>query len=99
MDTMDTMDTMETADGRRMLGPGDLSPLLGVSRQRVKELADEVWFPAPAVRLSRSAVWKMGDIQQMASQTGRTLDYPALAADLAARRERHRANPILRGLI
>ncbi len=93
---MDTMDTMETRDGRRMLGPGDLSPLLGVSRQQVKELADEVWFPAPAVQLSRSSVWKMGDIQQMASQTGRTLDYPAYAAHLAAMRERQRANPEFR---
>ncbi len=96
---MYTTYTMETGDGRRMLGAGDLSLLLGVSRQQVKELADEAWFPAPAVQLSRSAVWKMLDIQKMASETGRTLDYPAFAADLAARRERHRANPILRGLI
>ena len=96
---MDTTYTMETGDGRRMLGAGDLSLLLGVSRQRVKELAEQEWFPAPAVRLSRGEVWKMADIAQMASETGRTLDYPALAADLAARRERHRANPILRGLI
>ena len=96
---MDTTYTMETGDGRRMLGAGDLSPLLGVSRQHVKELADEAWFPAPAVQLSRSAVWKMLDIQKMAAETGRKLDYPAFAAHLAARRERHRANPILRGLI
>ncbi len=96
---MYTTYTMETRDGRRMLGAGDLSLLLGVSRPRVKELAEQEWFPAPAVRLNRGAVWKMGDIAQMASETGRTLDYPALAADLAARRERHRANPILRGLI
>ena len=91
--------TMETADGRRMLGVGDLSPLLGVSRPQVKELATQVWFPAPVIRLTRGDVWKMGDIQQMATQTGRKLDYPAFAAHLAARRERHRANPILRGLI
>jgi predicted DNA-binding transcriptional regulator AlpA len=93
---MDTTDTMETADGRRMLGAGDLSPLLGVSRPQVKELADQEWFPAPVVRLSRSAVWKMGDIQQMAAQTGRKLDYPAFAAHLAAMRERQRANPEFR---
>ena len=93
---MDTTYTMETGDGRRMLGAGELSPLLGVSRQRVKELAEQEWFPAPAVQLSRSAVWKMGDIQQMASQTGRTLDYPAYAAHVAAMRERQRANPEFR---
>ncbi len=96
---MYTTYTMETRDGRRMLGAGDLSPLLGVSRQQVKELAEQAWFPAPMIRLSRGDVWKMGDIAQMASETGRTLDYPAFAAHLAARRERQRANPILRGLI
>jgi len=93
---MDTTYTMETGDGRRMLGAGDLSPLLGVSRQQVKELADEAWFPAPAVQLSRSAVWKMLDIQKMAAETGRKLDYPAFAAHLAAMRERQRANPEFR---
>jgi len=96
---MDTTYTMETRDGRRMLGAGDLSLLLGVSRQQVKELAEQEWFPAPAVRLSRGDVWNMVDIAQMAAETGRTLDYPAFGADLAARMERHRANPILRGLL
>ena len=96
---MDSMYTMETADGRRMLGAWDLSPLLGVSRQQVKELADEAWFPAPVVRLSRGDVWKMVDVAQMAAETGRKLDYPAFAAHLAARRERQRANPDFRGLV
>jgi hypothetical protein len=96
---MDSMYTMETADGRRMLGAGDLSPLLGVSRPQVKELATQEWFPAPMARLIRGDVWKMGDIQQMAAQTGRKLDFLAFAAHLAAILERHRANPILRGLI
>jgi hypothetical protein len=91
--------TMETADGRRMLGAGDLSPLLGVSQPEVKELATQEWFPAPVIRLSRGDVWKMVDIKQMAAETGRKLDYPAFAAHLAAILERHRANPILRGLI
>jgi hypothetical protein len=67
-----------------------------MSRPQVKELADQEWFPAPVVQLSRSAVWKMGDIQQMAAQTGRKLDYPAFAAHLAAMRERQRANPEFR---
>ena len=96
---METIYTMAIGDGRRLLGAGDLSPLLGVSRQEVKELATQAWFPAPAVQLSRSSVWKMADVQQMASQTGRKLDYPAYAAHLAAMRERQRANPDFRGLI
>ena len=90
--------TMDTADGRRMLGPGDLSPLLGVSRPQVTELATQGWFPAPVARLSRGEVWKMVDIAQMAAETGRKLDYPAFAAHLAAMRERQRNNPEFRRL-
>ena len=93
---MDSTFTMKTADGRRMLGAGDLSPLLGMSRPQVKELATQGWFPAPVIRLTQGDVWKMGDIQQMATQTGRKLDYPAFAAHLAAMRERQRANPEFR---
>ena len=95
---MDSSFTMEAADGRRMLGAGDLSPLLGVSRPQVTELATQEWFPAPVIRLTRGDVWKMGDIQQMATQTGQNLDYPAFAAHLAAMRERQRNNPEFRRL-
>ena len=93
---MNSTFTMDTADGRRMVGAGDLSPLLGVSRPQVTELAAQGWFPAPVARLSRGEVWKMLDIQEMAAETGRKLDYPAFAAHLAAKRERQRINPEFR---
>ncbi len=76
-----------------MLGAAELGALLGVSRQRVTQLTAKVWFPAPAIRLAMGAVWALGDIQQMATETGRPLDYPALAAHLDALAERHRADP------
>ena len=82
-----------------MLGAAELGALLGVSRQRVGQLTVKAWFPAPAIRLAMGAVWKLGDIEQMAAQTGRTLDYPALEAHLIAVQERFRADPKFRGLL
>ena len=82
-----------------MLGAAELGALLGVSRQRVGQLTVKAWFPAPAIRLAMGAVWKLADIEQMAAQTGRTLDYPALEAHLTALQDRHRADPNFRGLL
>ena len=82
-----------------MLGAAELGALLGVSRQRIGQLTVKSWFPAPATRLAMGAVWKLSDIEQMASQTGRTLDYPALEAHLTAVQERFRADPKFRGLL
>ena len=82
-----------------MLGAAELGALLGVSRQRIGQLTVKSWFPAPAIRLAMGAVWKLADIEQMASQSGRTLDYPALEAHLTAVHERFRADPKFRGLL
>ena len=90
---------MEIRDEGRMLGAAELGALLGVSRQRVGQLTAKAWFPAPAIRLAMGAVWKMADIEKMAAQTGRTLDYPALESHLTAMAERHRADPDFRGLL
>ena len=81
-----------------MLGAAELGALLGVSRQRVSQLTGKVWFPAPVIRLAMGAVWALVDIQQMAAQTCRPLDYPALQAHLDAMQARHRADPRFDGL-
>lgn len=73
-----------------MLGAAELSALLGVSRQRVTQLTGKAWFPAPVTRLAMGGVWELIDIERMVSGTGRTLNYPALAAHLTAIQERHR---------
>ena len=63
-----------------ILGVAELGKLLGVNRARVSQLIAKPWFPKPAVRLAMGPVWHIADIERMASETGRTLDYDALAA-------------------
>lgn len=76
-----------------MLGAAELSTLLGVSRQRVTQLTNKGWFPAPVTRLAMGGVWELIDIERMVSGTGRELNYPALEAHLTAIQERHRNGP------
>lgn len=90
---------MMIQDGRRMLGAAELSALLVVSRQRVTQLTGKEWFPTPAIRLAMGAVWALADIQQMAAETDRTLDYSALESHLAAMQERHRVDPRFNSLL
>jgi predicted DNA-binding transcriptional regulator AlpA len=47
--------------------------MLGVTRQRVDQLANEPGFPEPEVVLSRIRVWRTEDIRQWAERTGRTI--------------------------
>lgn len=71
---------MATLTYMRLLGAAELAALLGVSRQRVGQLILKPWFPAPLQRLTMGGVWDLADIEQMAHDTGRTLDYDALNA-------------------
>jgi len=71
---------MVTLTPVRLLGAAELGALLGVGRARVKQLAAKPWFPDPVARLTMGGVWELADIERMAAQTGRTLDYDALAA-------------------
>lgn len=64
----------------RLLGAAELGALLGVSRARVSQLTVKPWFPRPIVKLAMGAVWELADVERMAAETGRTLDYDALAA-------------------
>lgn len=71
---------MATIADVRLIGAGELVALLGVSRGRVAQLAAKPWFPEPVARLKLGSIWELADIERMASETGRTLNYDALAA-------------------
>ncbi len=76
---MPTLLDMET-----MLGPAELVKLLGVSRQRVSQMAARPDFPRPRFALIMGSVWALEDIKVWADQRGRTLDLAALTTDVQA---------------
>lgn len=71
---------MTTIAPVRILGAAELAVVLGVSRQRVTQLTAKPWFPRPTAYLTMGAVWDLADIERMAAETDRTLDYEALDA-------------------
>jgi len=71
---------MTTLATVRLMGTTEIAVLLGVSRARVKQLTAKPWFPRPVARLTMGGVWELADIERMATETGRTLNYDALAA-------------------
>lgn len=57
-----------------LLGASDVAALLGVSRQRVHQLADAPDFPKPAASVGtsrRQRVWTRAAIEKWAAKTGR----------------------------
>ena len=54
----------------------DIARLLGVSRQRVNQLAGRPGFPRPIGYLGRSAVWRRRDIEAWAVRIRRPLADP-----------------------
>lgn len=65
-------------DVDRLLGPAELARLIGVSRQRVSQLAQKPTFPAPLAVLEMGSVWALGDLTTWAEATGRTLNLDAI---------------------
>lgn len=63
----------------------ELARRLGVSGERVRQLAERPHFPAPLGRVGQALVWRWADIEQWAKQRGRTIAAPAGAHDSAAR--------------
>lgn len=57
------------------VGATEIADLLGVTRQRVQQLANEPGFPAPAIVLKASGikVWVLDDVRAWAERTGRPL--------------------------
>lgn len=54
-----------------LMGTTEIAELLGVSRQRVSQLAASDTFPEPVARLAAGPIWKRVDIVRWARETGR----------------------------
>jgi predicted DNA-binding transcriptional regulator AlpA len=54
-----------------LVGVAEVADMLGVSRQRVHQLATQQGFPDPIARLSAGLVWRRTDIKRWAIQDGR----------------------------
>lgn len=48
----------------RLAGAHEIKELLGISRQRVYQLAARSDFPKPIATLAQGKVWLLGDIEQ-----------------------------------
>lgn len=49
-----------------LMGPAEIARLLGVSRQRVTQLAAEPDFPTPTANLAMGKVWLSADVRAWA---------------------------------
>lgn len=55
-------------DGHGLMGTAEVAAHLGVSRQRVLQLAAQDGFPAPFAVLSMGKVWRAQDIRNWAER-------------------------------
>jgi predicted DNA-binding transcriptional regulator AlpA len=54
-----------------LVGVAEIAVLLGVSTQRVHQLAASPNFPKPVAVLSAGMIWQLSDIEQWMQSTGR----------------------------
>ncbi len=54
-----------------LMGVAEVAKLLGVSSQRVSQLAAQESFPEPLARLAAGPVWERTDVEKWARGTGR----------------------------
>ena len=59
--------------GQNLVGVAEIAVMLGVSRQRISQLADAEGFPEPLASLAAGPVWERSAIEAWANSTGRTL--------------------------
>ena len=71
--SLDSRHVTSTVAGmaHHLVGAAEIADMLGVSRQRVWQLAGEPGFPAPEVELASGRVWKRSAIEKWARDTGR----------------------------
>jgi len=55
----------------RLMGVAEVAELLGVSRQRVTQLAKTEAFPEPIAHLAAGPVWQAEDVERWAREAGR----------------------------
>ena len=55
------------------VGATEIADLLGVTRQRVQQLANEPGFPAPVLVLKMGKIWALEDVRAWAALAGRDL--------------------------
>ena len=54
-----------------LAGVAEVAKMLGVSRQRVSQLAKTSGFPGPLADLAAGPVWDARDVEEWAKRTGR----------------------------
>lgn len=54
-----------------LVGAAEIAVMLGVSRQRVHQLAASDNFPEPVANLTAGTIWLREDVEEWARQTGR----------------------------
>jgi predicted DNA-binding transcriptional regulator AlpA len=59
-----------------LVGLTEIAGMLGVSPQRVDQLAATEAFPEPVADLAAGRVWKRADIEKWAKATGREIGSP-----------------------
>jgi prophage regulatory protein len=54
-----------------LVGLKEIGKMLGVSKQRAGQLAEQVGFPKPLGEISAGRVWKRADVEAWARRDGR----------------------------
>jgi prophage regulatory protein len=57
-----------------LMGAQEVAELLGISRQRVHQLAERADFPAPVAVLAAGKIWLGEDVRRWAATHRRPLD-------------------------
>lgn len=65
---------MPNSQGRlELVSTAEIADLLGLTRQRVQQLAKAPGFPEPAAVLRMGSVWHLADVRAWAQAAGRDL--------------------------
>lgn len=57
--------------GYDLVGVTEIAAMLGVTTQRVSQLARTPAFPAPVATLAAGLIWERSDVEEWARETGR----------------------------